>query len=216
MTDETRVGVLAFEGVEELDAVGPYDVFGAAAQRGADWTVELLATAPTGRVTGSKGLRVEPDGVLDAGDPPEFLVVPGGGWNDRAETGAWAAAHDEELCETLRAVHADGTTLLAVCTGAMVLATAGLLDGRPAVTHAGAVDELAETADVVEADAGATGTWQGRPRVVDDGDVVTSGGVTAGIDLALWVVEREWGAAVADAVATELEHERADVFRPNG
>ena len=61
MTDAKRLGVLAFEGFEELDAVGPYEVFGNARDRGADLTVELLATEPTDRVTGANGLRVEPD-----------------------------------------------------------------------------------------------------------------------------------------------------------
>ncbi|PSQ01115.1 AraC family transcriptional regulator [Halobacteriales archaeon QS_4_69_31] len=230
-----RVGVLVFEGFEELDAVGPYDVFGSAADRGANWTVELLATGPTDRVTGANGLRVEPDATLSVDGNPaatadgnrmsavkgdrkraaaqgdatgteggfDSLLVPGGGWNDRAGAGARAVAEDERVLTALRDLHEGGTTLFAVCTGGMILSAAGLLDGRAAVTHRGALAELRETdAEVVEA------------RVVDDGDVVTSGGVTAGIDLALWVVEREWGTEVADAVATEMEYERSpDVYR---
>jgi transcriptional regulator GlxA family with amidase domain len=84
----------------------------------------------------------------------------------------------------------------------MLLARAGLLDGRPAVTHAGATDDLRATAaEVVDA------------RVVDDGDVLTAGGVTSGLDLAHYVVEREFGADVAAAVATEMEYERrGDVY----
>jgi transcriptional regulator GlxA family with amidase domain len=214
MTETNRLGILAFEGFEELDAVGPYEVFGNAAARGADWTVELLATEQTERVTAAFGMRVEPDGVLpgvpdgppatEDGDPAlDYLIVPGGGWNDRAQTGAWATSQDETVLDAIRALADAGTTVAAVCTGGMVLSAAGLLDGRPAVTHHSARDELAETgAEVVEA------------RVVDDGDVLTAGGVTAGIDLALWLIEREWGHDVAYQVEDVIEHERStDVYR---
>jgi transcriptional regulator GlxA family with amidase domain len=204
MTDTKCVGVLLFEGFEELDAIGPYEVFGNAAGHGADWTVETLATEPTDRVTAAYGLRVEPDGVLSAETDLDYLLVPGGGWNDGDEgQGARAAAADDDLLAAIRALHEDGTTLVSVCTGAMVLAEAGVLDGRPAVTHHEAIDDLRESAaDVVDA------------RVVDDGDIVTAGGITAGIDCALWLVEREWGDSVAEAVATAMEYERGgDVHR---
>jgi transcriptional regulator GlxA family with amidase domain len=85
----------------------------------------------------------------------------------------------------------------------MLATAAGLTQGRPAITHHGAVDDLrASGAQVVEA------------RVVDDGDLVTAGGVTSGIDLALWLVERHFGAELADAVAAEIEHPRhGEVWR---
>ncbi|WP_135366282.1 DJ-1/PfpI family protein [Halosimplex halophilum] len=201
MTDS--LGILAFEGFEELDAVGPYEVFQQARAAGADWTVELLATAETDRVAAAYDLRIEPDGVLSPDADLDYLVVPGGGWNDGDERGARALARDERILDALRTLHEGGTTLLSVCTGAMVLSAAGLLDGRPAVTHRSALDELRGTdAEVVDA------------RVVDDGDVVTAGGITAGIDAALWLVEREWGVGVAAAVAETMEYERStDVYR---
>jgi transcriptional regulator GlxA family with amidase domain len=203
MTDAKRLGVLAFEGFEELDAVGPYEVFGNARDRGADLTVELLATEDTDRVSAALGLTVEPDGRLSAADRLDYLLVPGGGWNDGSGTGTRALVADGDTLDTLRGLHAAGTTLLGVCTGGMVLAEAGLLAGRPAVTHHGAMADLRETgAAVVEA------------RVVDDGDVLTCGGVTAGIDLTLWLVEREWGPGVAADVETVMEYERSDdVYR---
>jgi len=209
MTNTRLLAILAFEGVEELDAVGPYEVFQKATQYGANWTVELLAPAETDRVTAAGGLRFESDGVFDADTAPDYLLVPGGGWNDGTSdstAGARALAADEAVLDRLRACHERGTTLLSVCTGAMVLAEAGLLDGRPAVTHHGALADLRATdAEVVEA------------RVVDDGDVVTAGGITAGIDLALWVVEREWGREVAFEVEDTLEYERStDVYRSDG
>jgi transcriptional regulator GlxA family with amidase domain len=202
MTD-ARLAILAFEGFEELDAIGPYEVFETAAEYGADWTVDLLATDRSDHVTAAHGLRVEPDGELTPETDLDYLVVPGGGWNDRATAGARTLATDDDLLGTLRSVHDGGTTVASVCTGGMVLAAAGLLDGRPAVTHHGAVEELRETgADVVEA------------RVVDDGDLLTAGGITAGIDLALWLVEREWGHEVAYEVENVMEYERStDVSR---
>ncbi|MEF8906445.1 MAG: DJ-1/PfpI family protein [Haloarculaceae archaeon] len=198
------MGILAFEGFEELDAVGPYEVFGNAGTRGADCRVELLATEPTERVTAAYGLRVEPDGVLSPEADLDLLVVPGGGWSDGdASTGSRGAAADEALLATLRDLHDGGTTLVSVCTGGMILAEAGVLDGRPAVTHHGTMAELrASDAEAVDA------------RVVDDGDIVTSGGITSGIDCALWILEREYGADVAGAVATAMEYERSgDVYR---
>ena len=93
--------------------------------------------------------------------------------------------------------HAAGALVASVCTGAMLLAAAGLLEGRPATTHHTALADLrAAGAHVVEA------------RVVDDGDVVTAGGVTSGLDLVLWLVERHLGPALAVAAERELEYER--------
>ena len=212
MTDTRSLGIAAFEGFEELDAIGPYEVFRKAATFGADWTVDLLATGgeagtdtPRSLVTAAQGLRVEPDGVLTPDADLDYLVVPGGGWNDPAGegVGARALADDERALDAIRRLHADGATVCSVCTGGMVLERAGLLDGRPAVTHHSALAELRESdAEVIEA------------RVVDDGDVVTSGGITAGIDMALWVVEREWGHEVAYEVEDAMEYERStDVYR---
>lgn len=204
MTESRRLAVLAFEGFEELDAVGSYEVFQQARTAGADWTVDVLATGEADRVTAAYDLRIEPDGVLAADADLDYLVVPGGGWNDGdADVGARALARDEAVLDALRTLHDDGTTLLSVCTGAMVLEAAGLLDGRPAVTHRSALEDLRATdAEVVDA------------RVVDDGDVLTAGGITAGIDAALWLVEREWGREVALEVEDTMEYERStDVYR---
>ncbi|MFC7141705.1 DJ-1/PfpI family protein [Halosimplex aquaticum] len=204
MSDPASLGILAFEGFEELDAIGPYEVFQNARTAGADWTVDLLATDETDRVTAAYDLRVEPDGALTGDAALDYLVVPGGGWNDGDETtGARALARDEHVLDAIRALHDNGAAVLSVCTGAMVLEAAGLLDGRPAVTHRSALDDLRETdADVVDA------------RVVDDGDVLTAGGITAGIDAALWLVEREWGHEIAFDVEDAMEYERStDVYR---
>ena len=198
-----RVAVVVYEGFDELDAIGPLEVLRNAAAMGAtDLSVELVALDGTAEVTGSHGLRVRTDGRLDP-DGTDLLVIPGGGWNDRGAHGAWAEAERGDLPAAIAAAARGGAVVATVCTGAMLAATAGLTRGRPAITHHAAVEDLrASGARVVEA------------RVVDDGDLVTAGGVTSGIDLALWLVERHFGAELADAVAAEIEHPRhGEVWR---
>lgn len=213
-----HVGIVVFDGFDNLDAIGPFEVFNHARTFGADLEVGLYTLDPQEIVTSSHGLRIIPDGVLrDEGsgnasrakegvDVPEdaldLVVVPGGGWASRAEEGAWAQAERGDLPDAIERLHASGATVASVCTGGMLLASAGLTEGRPAVTHRGALDDLRDSgAEVVEA------------RVVDDGDLVTAGGVTAGIDLALHLVEREIGPDVAERVATNMEYEpRGEVY----
>src|SRR5215207_5453129 len=193
-----RVAVVVFEGFDELDAIGPLEVLRNAAAMGAtDLSVELVALDGAAEVTGSHGLRVRTDGRLDP-ERTDLLVVPGGGWNDRGAHGAWAEAQRGDLPAAIAAAARGGAAVATVCTGAMLAATAGLTRGRPAITHHGAVEDLrASGARVVEA------------RVVDDGNLVTAGGVTSGIDMALWLVERHFG-----AVAAEIEHPRhGEVWR---
>jgi transcriptional regulator GlxA family with amidase domain len=200
-----RVAVVVFEGFDELDAIGPLEVLRNAAAMGATGlSVELVALGAA-EVTGSHGLRVRTDGRLDP-DGTDLLVIPGGGWNDRGAHGAWAEAERGDLPAAIAAAARGGAVVATVCTGAMLAATAGLTRGRPAITHHDAVEDLrASGARVVGA------------RVVDDGDLVTAGGVTSGIDLALWLVERHFGAELADAVAAEIEHPRhGEVWRDQG
>jgi transcriptional regulator GlxA family with amidase domain len=198
-----RIAVVVFEGFDVLDAIGPLEVLRNAAAMGAtDLSVALVALDGAAEVTGSHGLRVRTDGRLDR-DRTDLLVIPGGGWNDRGAHGAWAEAERGDLPAAIAAASRAGAVVATVCTGAMLAATAGLIRGRPAITHHGAVEDLrASGAQVVEA------------RVVDDGDLVTAGGVTSGIDLALWLVERHFGAELAEAVAAEIEHPRhGEVWR---
>ncbi|GAB7008834.1 DJ-1/PfpI family protein [Halorubrum trueperi] len=218
-----NVDILVYDGFDELDGIGPYEVFDYAQEYAAESEtrdegaagerpdrVRYVTLADRETVTASHGTRVGVDGVLAEpdsdraadGDPgaavPDLLVVPGGGWNARDETAsAWAEAKKGDVPRALGAHHAAGTRIASVCTGSMLLAEAGVTDGRRAVTHAGAVDELRESgAEIVDA------------RVVDDGDLLTAGGVTSGIDLALYIVEREFGEAIAERVATTIEYDR--------
>ncbi len=209
-----NVDVLLYDGFDELDAIGPYEVFeyalefategsGAESEAGSGQAGRLRYVTLEDRdtVRASHGTRVGVDAALPAptaGDAPDLLVVPGGGWTARDETAsAWAEAERGAIPDALAEYHAAGVRIASVCTGSMLLAEAGVTDGRRAVTHASALDELRESgATVIDA------------RVVDDGDLLTAGGVTSGLDLALYIVAREFGDHVADRVATVIEYER--------
>jgi transcriptional regulator GlxA family with amidase domain len=187
----TTIDVLVFDGVDELDALGPYEVF-----KNAGDDVALVTLEGARTVTGSHGLRFETTAAPRVG--AQLLVVPGGGWNDRAPAGAYAEAHAGPIPAAIAGAFARGVQLAAVCTGGMLLEAAGVLAGRAAVTHAGATEELRARGVDVHAHA----------RIVDTGDVVTCGGVTSGLDLALHLVELRHGAQTAATVAREMEHDR--------
>jgi len=200
-----NVDVVVYDGFDELDGIGPYEVFdhafSVAGDAGDAGRVRYVTLGERETVTASHGTRVGVDGVLP--DPtdesaPDLLVVPGGGWRARDEAAsAWAEAQRGDLPDALARYHDAAVTIASVCTGSMLLAEAGVTDGRRAVTHASALDELRESgARVVDA------------RVVDDGDLITAGGITSGIDLALHLVERVFGKPTAERVATVLEYER--------
>jgi len=128
---------------------------------------------------------------------PDLLLVPGGGWVARAAQGAWAQAQQGAIPAAIAKAYREGTILASVCTGGMLVAAAGLLRGRRATTHHEALAELRKAgAEVVSA------------RVVDDGDIISSGGITSGIDLALYLVERFATKVLAEQVAGNLEYER--------
>lgn len=193
-----KAQILIFDGFDELDAIGPYEVFQNARDSGADLETQLVTLDGATEVTASHGLQIRPQGTLATDSGLDLLIVPGGGWGDRAERGAWAEVQRGDIPAALARLHQSGTTLASVCTGGMLLAASGLLKGRPAIAH-----------QVAIADLQAAGAIVTQARVVDDGDIVSSGGVTSGIDLALWLVERFFGRSIAQAVETELEYQRS-------
>jgi transcriptional regulator GlxA family with amidase domain len=195
-----KIEILVFDGFDELDAVGPWEVLHSAAGRGAPFEVSMTSLRAPGTVVAAYGLRVE---VRDRPGAPALLLVPGGGWARRAANGVNAELERGEVPRLIAERHAAGAVVASVCTGALLLAAAGLLHGRAAATHPSARAALA-----------AAGAEPIDPRVVDAGDVITAGGVTAGIDLGLWLVERFAGAALADRVAAGLDHPgRGPVWR---
>jgi transcriptional regulator GlxA family with amidase domain len=180
-----------YDGFDELDAVAPFEILAAAG-----FAVELVAIGQTWSIRTAHGVSIHPHGVLSP--RPDLLVVPGGGWASRAPQGAWAEAQRGLIPELIAERYAAGSLIAGVCSGVMLLAASSMLRDRPAVTHRVAVEELREFGAEVHPEA----------RVVDDGDVITAGGVTSAIDLALHIVGRERGEEAASAGARRIEHDR--------
>ena len=158
-----KIRIVIFDGVDELDFVGPWEIFRRAARLQDGVEVALVTLEPQSEVKAAAGLCVVPDGVLD--DGVDVLVVPGGGYASRAQHGVRSQIAGGKLPQRLAELHRRGVILAGVCSGTMILSAAGVLDGRAAVTHHDALPDLRKTAArVIEA------------RVVDDGDVVTCGG----------------------------------------
>ncbi|MGH8991795.1 MAG: DUF427 domain-containing protein [Acidimicrobiia bacterium] len=189
----TSIDIVLYQGVDELDVVGPLEVLRSAAAAGADLTVRLVCRTEPLEVQGSHGLRLHADAVYQPG--ADVLVVPGGRWSSRSDVGAWGEAERGDWLPLLAAAAKDGTLMAGVCTGVMLLARAGVVGERPATTHHSAHDDLA-----------ATGARVLDQRVVDDGDLVTAAGVTSGIDLALRLVERLAGPEAAEREAARIEY----------
>lgn len=188
--DVVHVAIAVFDGVDELDFVAPFEILRAA---GAPLEVTLCAEGAPRTVTCGHGLRVS----VTEGFPPEcdWLIVPGGRWAKPGGPGARTEIERGVLAKEITRLRAAGASLASICTGAMILSAAGALRGRRATTHAVAKTALAaEGATVVD------------ERVVDDGDVVTAGGVTSGIDLSLHLVRRLCGDAAAEAGRIRIEH----------
>ncbi|MEU7505091.1 DJ-1/PfpI family protein [Streptomyces lavendulae] len=191
-----RVHIVMFDGVEELDFAAPYEVFSAArffTERPVE--VRYVSTSRPGTVRASYGTRV---GVEHGWDPrqADVVVVPGGGYARREDPGVWAEIRSGVLPQALREAPRPGLTIGALCTGVMLLSAAGLTRGRPCTTHHRARPDLERQGGVLKG-----------ARVVDDGDLVTAGGITSGLELALWLVRRELGADAATGVEEMMEYE---------
>ncbi|MGW4780975.1 DJ-1/PfpI family protein [Streptomyces filamentosus] len=191
-----RVHVVMFDGVEELDFAAPYEVL-SAARFFTPRPVEVRYVSATGAraVTGAYGTVVRGLRPWDPG-AADVLVVPGGGYARRDDPGVWAEIDRGTLPRALAAAPRPGLTVAALCTGVMLLAAAGLTAGRPCTTHHRARSDLRRQGGLVK-DA----------RVVDDGDLVTAGGITSGLDLGLRLVRRELGADAAAGLEEMLEYE---------
>jgi len=184
-----RVGILVFDDVEELDFVGPLEVFGAAAVAGAD--CEVLTVAPHATaVTCRHGLRMIPGYTFEDVPALDVLIVPGG---------LGARTHARGNPHILEFVRKHSGFLASVCTGSLILAAAGILDGQEATTHHSAFDALRAFRQIKVREG---------VRMTIGEHVATSAGVSAGIDLAIALVEKLWGAELARTVSDDLEWTR--------
>ncbi|MFG2352944.1 GlxA family transcriptional regulator [Streptomyces sp. NPDC048521] len=184
---QRTVLIVVFDGVQSLDVTGPLEVFTGAERRIPGSYRIRTASLDGGPVRTSSGLTLVPDGSLADADGPHTLVVPGG---------EGTRSPDPRLVAWLRGHGPRARRLVSVCTGAILLARAGLLDGRRVTTHWAYCEKLARDHPAVRVDP--------DPIFVRDGDVATSAGVTAGIDLALALVEEDLGRDAALTVARHL------------
>lgn len=186
--------VVLFDDVDTLDFAGPIEVLSITGQRAVGpvpFTVTTVAERKTPQITTRSGLSLTPYYTYKTAPKADVLIVPGGP----------GARHEQAYQPTLefireQARHAE--LVVSICTGALLLGAAGLLDGLRATTHHAALDELAEAAPRCSIVRG--------QRYVDNGQIITSAGTTAGIDTALYVVQRLLGAAIAQETAIHMEY----------
>jgi transcriptional regulator GlxA family with amidase domain len=184
MSNNLRVAVLLFEGVEEIDYAGPIEVFGASGAK----VFTVGQTKAT--VKSVWGLKVTPD--YDFSDAPEadILIVPGGGVLE-----AWK---DQKLLAWIKERSGQVKVVMSVCSGAFILGKAGMLDGIPSTTTLSLRPQLAKLFPA---------TQVSDKRFVDAGKIITTAGLSAGIDGALYLIERQSGKKQAEAVATYMEYD---------
>jgi len=193
---EFRVGIVLFEGAEELDWAGPWEVFTMATMGRDDLTVGTVAQT-AGPVRCAKGLRVLPDHSFEDCPKLDLVLVPGG-------QGTRAEVKNEVLLEWLGEVARGCQWVTSVCTGSLLLHGAGLTAGKRITTHWAFVSTLRELAGDAEVLEGV--------RYVRDGNLVTAAGVSAGIDMALWLVGQIWGVEHARWTQRFMEYDPAPPY----
>ncbi|MFT7841767.1 DJ-1/PfpI family protein [Saccharothrix sp. BKS2] len=198
-----RVDIAVFDGMDDLDVVGPFSVLGLAGRAGLGVEVRLTAVGGVSQATTRGGLPLYPGEW--APHSADVLIVPGGGYAASEGAGVRAEIAAGGLPAALTAAARPGLVFASVCTGALLLAAAGLVTGRPCTTHHRAIEDLA-----------AAGGVPVEGRVVDDGDLVTAGGITSGLDLALWLVERFRGPDAAGLLQQVMEYERREPLWRSG
>ena len=185
-----QIAILIFDRLTALDAIGPYEVLSRIP--GAELSFVAKDSGPKRTDTGDLGVHAD----LALGDlqAPDVVLVPGG-------QGSRPLMGDREVLDWLRAVHETSTWTTSVCTGALVLGAAGILDGKRATTHWAYLERLREL-----------GAEPVGERVVEDGKLVTAAGVSAGIDMALTLAGRIAGENVAEAIQLGIEYDPAPPF----
>ena len=186
-------GILLFDEAEELDFVGPLEVFGMARNNG-DRVVTIAEKAEP--VRANLGLRVVPDHTIADAPPLDVLVVPGG-------LGTRREVDNAQLLDWIKQAAAGCTWVTSVCTGSMLLEAAGVIDVHNVTTHWAMIDTFREKGTVTVLDS---------RRYVRDGNIVTAAGVSAGIDMSLWVVGQLYGIDHARGVQRMMEYDPAPPY----
>jgi putative intracellular protease/amidase len=184
------IAIPIFDGLTALDAIGPYEVL----SRLSDARVHFLAAEPGPKRTDNGMLALIADGALDELRNPAVVVMPGG-------RGTRTLMHDEQMLDWVRGANETSEWTTSVCTGALVLGAAGILDGLEATTHWALMDTL-----------GRLGARPVDRRVVEQGKVITAAGVSSGIDMALTLAARIAGDQVAQAIQLAIEYDPEPPF----
>ena len=189
-----KVSILVFPGVEELDFVGFLEVLAVANRAvGRRWFETEIVGTTKGPITCSGGMRVLPDKTVAQVRGHDMIFVPGGGAS--RGTGVDAVEKDQRVLSLLRSAARQGKMVWAVCTGALILGSAGLLRNRRAVTHHDFFERLKTH-----------GAKVSRGRTASDGRMTTGGGISSSIDMGLLLVRRSLGARVAGKVQRSMEY----------
>ena len=187
-----NVAIPVFDDVEILDFCGPFEVFSVANRYAGEETFHVFTVAENATITARGGLTVERHHSLNSSPSPDVLVVPGG-------VGVRAILDDSQILDWIAEQAKKSHLVTSVCTGALLLGRCGLLDGLRATTHHQCIEELRKIApqsEIVE-----------DRRFVDTGRVITSAGISAGIDMSLHIVSRLIGPDTAHGIATNMEYE---------
>ena len=203
MPQPINIAVLIFNDVEVLDFAGSFEVFSVTKQRSEDPPFSVYTVAETSPVLARNGLSINPHYTLENCPPPDILVVPGGGGyhSDGTPYGTRKEINNAELLAWIEQRSQQTEKLLSVCTGALLLAKIGLLTGKVATTHQGAIAQLTEMLSEAQVHP--------QARITDNGDIILSGGISAGIDMSLYVVGQLLGDAAAAETARYMEYDWA-------
>ena len=200
------VAILLFDEIEVLDFAGPFEVFGVAGRsprqtRFSEPPFTVFTVAENAPVSARNGLSINPTYRLDNHPKADIIIVPGGGGfhPDGTPFGSRREMNNPVVLNWVRQSAEKAELVLSVCTGSFILGKAGLLDGLAATTHFMAIDGMRQAAPNTEI----------RPaeRYVDNGKIITSAGISAGIDMSLYVVGRLLGKDVADETARYMQYD---------
>ena len=196
------VAILLFNEVEVLDFAGPFEVFSVCGRQEEEpYPFHVFTVAECSPVTARNHLMVSPTYLLGEEPDPDIVLVPGGGGYrpNGMPFGSRREMNNERILDWIRRRHETVELVLSVCTGSLLLARAGLLEGLAATTHWGAVEAMQEAAPHT--------ALRPKERWVDNGRIILSAGVSAGIDMSLYVIEKLLGEKVAHETAYYMQYD---------
>ena len=201
MSRARNVAVLIFNDVEVLDFAGPFEVFSVTGKRDGSDPFNVYTVAETSPILARNSLSINPHYTLENCPPPDILIVPGGGGYhaDGTPYGTRKEIDNQTLLNWIEQQSEKTEKLVSVCTGALLLAKIGLLEGKVATTHQGAIAQLSEMLSPEQVHPEA--------RIADNDSIILSGGISAGIDMSLYVVAKLLGLNTATETAKYMEYD---------